>query len=164
MTTATLEDIKTRLALIQPFITGTKVAYQSAPNTINPTDMPCWVNLTGEGVYDPQVEGFDGVYETRNVRMLFFAAPRASGTPGEAENLCGPFFSRVRDFFLARPGLSYIGPGGVPTYDNLPGVMNALVTGDSGTSILTFADVPYFGIEFRLTVFLTVLRTYAQFA
>ena len=42
---------KVRLATLQMLIEDSKRAYPEAPFSVNVTDMPCWVTLTGPGTY-----------------------------------------------------------------------------------------------------------------
>lgn len=102
--------------------------------------MPLFVNLTGGATYE-RSEGNDYDIETREYRMFLYVAPQMSGVPGEGEELCEPFFTRVREFFSARPSL-----GGVAD------VQNSRPTGDGGVQILKYQDMPYIGIEFKLEV------------
>lgn len=124
-------------------IPGVIHAFAEAPGTLNRSDMPCFVNFTGPATQDWAGLGDEMDIEARVYLMRLYVLPAADGTPGEAERLCEPFFSRVRDYFAARPQLG-----------NLTGIQAAYVIGDSGVAPLKFNDPnqPILGIEFKLQV------------
>ena len=138
-----------QLALLQAQITGVKVAYAEAPNSVVAANMPLFITIPGEAEDDWVSAGSDSDLETRTYRMLLIVAPRGAGIPGEALALCNPFFDRVRDFFAARPALG------------LDSVHSATYLGDSGTTNIVYQDVPQVGIEFRLRIVEYLQRTYA---
>lgn len=143
--------VKTRLAEIQAKIAGVKRAYAQAPLSLPDSDLPAFVNFTGEATHESRIGGADVDAETRQYRMRLYIERSGQGIDGEAERLCEPFFDLVRDAFMARPGL-----------EQLDNVQVARLLGDSGVSALTYAGEPYIGIEFRLYVMELVRVTYAE--
>jgi len=148
---------KVRLATLQMLIEGSKHAYPEAPNTVNMTDMPCWVTLTGPGSYPQEGEQDEGeagamiVKVHRQYKMLLLAAPFGTGIAGEAERIAEPFIDRTKLFFASRPSL-----GG------LDGLQSFFVTGDSGVSIITYQDTKYYGVSFDASVIEYEFFTYAD--
>jgi hypothetical protein len=141
------QDIRTRLAAMQRNITGIKKAFDKIPRTIERTELPCFVNLVGAGNYDLQTYGRQMVRDVRTYRMLLFVKEVSDDTESAAEEACYPFFDRVRSYFLARPGLELDG-------ESPPGLtaLDALLQGDSGVQIITYAQKRYAGIEFRILI------------
>lgn len=138
--TATVAQVRARLAELCLEIEGIVTAYAEAPQSLNATDMPTVVILPGPTT-DGENHGAEYEDMLREYRILIYVTPRGAGLPGEGERLLSPFFDRFEEFFLARPSL-----GG------LPGVQMAKWGGDGGSAILTYNDTPYLGIDAKISV------------
>lgn len=149
----TVSTVKAQLVVLQKQITGIKNAYAEAPIGINTSENPVFINLTGSATENWEALGDDQNLETRVYNMRLYVAPVSSGLPGEAERLCEPFFSRVRDFFAAHPFLG-----------NLRGVSTAYVISDSGVTRFAYDDpnLLWIGIEFKLQVQEQIAITYVE--
>lgn len=158
----TLNQLKTRLALIQGAISGVTRAYAQAPRTLG-ADLPAFVNLTGPAAHNWQILGADGDYEQRDILMRLHVIPWELGIPGESEELVEPFLERVRTAFSARPGLGSYGLGlaGASEFGPLEGVLRAYLVGDNGINGYIYAGQSYVGVEFRLRVMSIIAVSYA---
>jgi hypothetical protein len=145
--------VKAAIVVMQKLITGVKTAYAQAPASLNTADLPMFVNLTSVANQDWEGLGDGGDYETRVYLMRLYVLQGVLGIPGEAERLCEPFFTSVRDYFAARPFLN-----------GTHGVQYAYVIGDSGVTRLVFdnPETPLLGIEFKLQVKEQIQFTYAE--
>jgi hypothetical protein len=164
-----VKTIKERLELVQEGrvateeleaiagIEGVNRAYARGPISLPPSDLPIFVNFTGPASEDWRILGETLDQESRAYIMRLYVRPWLQGIDGEAEELCEPFFERVRDRFASRPGL---GLGAIDT--QLPGI-DAVLLGDSGVVGLRYpvggGDM-FIGIEFRLQVMEIVKRKY----
>jgi hypothetical protein len=153
--TLTLDDIKSRLALIQEQIEGVRRAYTYGPDTLPPGDLPLFVTFIGPAQDDWKNWGADYDMETRQFLMRLYVMEEGAGITGESERNVTPFLERVRDMFAARPGL---GTGVVGT--QLAGVMEAQFMGDKGISILPYGGDGFIGAEFTLQVGWLINRQY----
>jgi len=121
---ADVEEIRERLAMIQRTIEGVKRAYEYAPQSLPPSDLPAFVNFVGPSMENWQALGSNYDQEGRTFIMRLFVKGVQQGVDGEAEKACEPFLERVRDAFSGRPGLGLghsSGSAGRP----LDGVMGA---------------------------------------
>src|SRR6267154_1244910 len=134
-------QVKVALADQQVQIEGVQRSFPQAPNSIVVTDMPLMLNLAGAASY-PVLEADYGI-EERDYQMLLLVLPQGQGLEGEGETICEPFFGRVRRRFLARPHLG------------VDFVQNSIITGDTGVRVISFANMPYYGIIFtnRITAY-----------
>jgi hypothetical protein len=136
-------SVKTRLALLQEYIPVIRKEYAQAPEMINVSDMPLFINLTGRGNPDYVSEGDFHNLETRIYSMRLYVLPVALGIPGEGERLVEPLIETINTFFSARPSL-----GG------LENIFTAYLIGDSGIIQLPYqagGDL-YIGCDFTLQV------------
>ena len=138
-------------------IEGVNRAYAHGPIILPPGDLPIFVNFTVPASEDWRSLGSQFDQETRTYIMRLYVRPWLQGIDGEAEELCEPFFARVRDKFASRPGL---GLGSIDT--QISGV-EAVLLGDSGVVGMRYpvavGDM-FIGIEFRLQVIENVKRKY----
>lgn len=158
---ADVEEIRERLAMIQRTIEGVKRAYEYAPQSLPPSDLPAFVNFVGPSMENWQALGSNYDQEGRTFIMRLFVKGVQQGVDGEAEKACEPFLERVRDAFSGRPGLGLghsSGSAGRP----LDGVMGAYLAGDSGISPMLYAGEEFLGTEFRLHVQQVVGVTYVE--
>jgi hypothetical protein len=141
------QDIRERLAAMQRNITGITKAFDLIPRTVQPTELPCFINLVGASNYDLQTYGRQMVKDNRQYRMLLLVKETGDDIESGAEEACYIFLDRVRDYFLARPGLELTG-------ENPPGLaaVDALLLGDSGVQRITYAAKAYAGVEFRILI------------
>jgi hypothetical protein len=154
----TVATVKPRLVQIQKTITGVKRAYAQAPGAIPPGDLPLFLNFTGPSENNWEILGEDGDVETRMYLMRLLVRQLGQGIDGEAERLCEPFFTSVRNAFAARPGL-----GLGTSSSHLAGVQLAVLLGDSGVSVIKHAGEEFIGVEFRLQVTEYIEVSYAAY-
>lgn len=159
---ATLSEIKTRLALIQPAISGVEQAYAEGPKALVPANMPLFVNLLGPTQADHKALGAEANLRANTILMRLYVCPIQQGLDGEAERLVEPLIPLVWACFDARPGL---GTYGLSISDLVPlaGVRGAHILSDSGIRSLVYAGTPYLGVEFRLNVIQIVEVSYAPY-
>lgn len=138
-----VETVKSALATLQVQIAGVVRAYEDAPYSLPPTDLPAFVNFAGAAGYDygaADIEGY--VIVTREYRMRLLVAAVQTGIPGEAEALCKPFLTTVPAYFFARPSLGQVSM-----------VQRARIVGDGGVQQFPWGlNEAHIGIEFRLQV------------
>jgi len=144
--------VKARLASIEESITDVKRAHAQPPAALPAADLPAMVNFAGAAEHDWRILGSDSDQETRQYTLRLYIAPVGQGVPGEMERLCEPFFSSVRDTFAARPAL-----------EQLIGVIQATLLGDSGPVVMAYGKLQYIGIEFRLQVVELIGRMYDDY-
>ena len=157
---ANVVDVMARIAaiereIINPSTSGSLVAYDNVPYTINTADMPLFVNYTGN-LSDNTLEGDDEFgreyAETRNHRLTLYIAPFGTGVEGEKWGLLAPFFDLVYAKFMGYPHLK-----------NLAGVRDAKLIADTGmTQTVKFISQEYFGAQFTLRVTTTARRLLAK--
>ncbi len=138
-----VETVKAALATLQAQIAGVTRAYEDAPYSLPPSDLPAFVNFAAAAGYDYRAADVEGyVIVTREYRMRLLVAAVQTGIPGEAEALCKPFFTSVPVYFFARPSL-----GGVSM------VQMARIVADGGIQAFPWGqNEAHIGIEFRLQV------------
>lgn len=141
--------VKTRLSEIQAAITGVKRAYLNAPLSIPESDLPLFINYTGQAQNDYELYGDGEINEAREFIMRLYVAPIQAGISGEAEAKVEPFFPLVYAAFGARPGLSSATTGHTSP---LAGIKFAFIMADGGVSVLQFAGESFIGAEFRIRV------------
>jgi hypothetical protein len=153
--------LKTRLAALQPYITGVLKAYPQAPKNIPDTDVPLMLNFVGPATYDD--DGGENVIEMREIKVRLYVCRKQEGIDGEAEARVEPFIPLVWAFFAARPGLGSGGTAITPRLTPLAGVLRVQVISDSGVTVLPYNQIEYLGVEFRLIVTMIIGRTYAPY-
>lgn len=144
--TATIADIKARLAAIEKTITGVKRAYANGPASLPDTDFPVFVNFTGAASQTPY-SGDGLVRRVREYLLRLYVAPAQTGLDGAIETKTAGLIEPVYAAFGAHPVLGH--SAALPA---LAGVASARLTADSGPARLAYANTDYIGVEFRLSV------------
>jgi hypothetical protein len=159
----TVVPILARIALLQQEIvvptSGSVVpsntyitAEDNVPYSINPGNMPLFVNYVGPLVSSKLVgsdERGRTFEEVRQYKMVLYYAPFGSGTnDGEKYGELTAYFDPVYNKFGAYPRLR-----------QLIGVQDAVITTDSGAAVVRFQGTDYYGITFTLQVTTRVRRT-----
>ena len=141
--------------IINPSTSGSLVAYDNVPYTINTADMPLFINYAGN-LSDNTMEGDDEFarefVETRNHRLTLYIAPFGTGVEGEKWGLLAPYFDLIYAKF-----------GSYPHLKQLAGVRDARLTADTGmTQVVKFIGQEYFGAQFTLRVTTSARRLIAK--
>lgn len=125
------QPTRIRIAGICGLINGVRTAFTNIPRVLQDAQLPAFVIFPGPATFDTYEEGQDIVKETRLYRLTLYVQNAAFGTTGDLEINTDPFFTSVRDFFLARPGLE------LDTDPNpkIPSAFNAKLLGDGGYQI-----------------------------
>lgn len=159
MMTPDVDKILARIALLQRSIidpvTGKAiVAYDNVPYTISVADMPLFVNFVGELSQSVMI-GSDHLgrtfNETRVINMMLYHSPYGTGAEGEKMGLLTPYFSLVYNLIGKYPHLS-----------NLGGIIDAKLSNDSGTTVVSFNGQSYFGVRFALQIVSKTRRSLAE--
>ena len=131
MTVITTAPTRVRIAGMCQLIPGVQTGFTNIPRTLKDAQLPAFVIFPGPASFDNYAEGQDIVQETRTYRLTLYVQNAAFGTEGSIEIDTDPFFTSVRDYFLARPGLE------LDTDPNpkIPAVFNAKLLGDGGFQI-----------------------------
>lgn len=142
-----VELTTTRIAELCGNVEGVRTAFQQIPRIISNAQVPAVVVFPGEATYDTTTLGEQMVLEVRIYRIVLFYAEAAFGTQGQQQIGIEPLFTRIRDYFLARPGLS------LPTEDRV--IYDATMQGDAGFQIVDYPSgtdktTSFAAIEFRL--------------
>jgi len=147
--TGNVDEVMEKLAeiereILDPVTNKALVAYENVPYTISAADMPLFVNFVG-ALTNSEMIGSDEkartYNDTRNYTLTLYHSPFGAGVEGEKMGLLTPFFARVYDTFAKYPHLKLMG-----------GVMDAMLTGDSGMTIVNFVAQQYYGVRFTLQV------------
>lgn len=81
-------------------------SYANIPRTLNSTDLPALVVFPGTLLKRTQNAGAPMmVEETRNYDMIFFFAQARLGSEDSSQITVAPWFDRIPEWFIARPGL-----------------------------------------------------------
>lgn len=139
----------TRIAAMWRNVEGITKAFTDIPRVLLPVELPAVVIFPGAATYDTDAEGDNDVLETRVYQMNLYVEKAAFGTENQAQIKVNPFFDRVRDYFLARPGLE-LDDATLPQ----DVVYTARITGDSGFQIFEYppGGDQYAAISFTLQV------------
>jgi len=157
--TAEVQNVMAQLAAIEteivdPVTSGSIYAYPNVPYTISAVDMPLFVNFA-KNLISNQVAGSDErgreFQEVRNYDLVLYHSPYGAGVEDEKLGDLQAYFKLVYDKF-----------GGYPHLKQLGGVMDALITQDSGMSIVEFGGQHYFGIRFTLRVTASIRRAFVS--
>lgn len=145
----TVQETTERIATLCGNIEGVRTAFTQIPRIISNAQVPAVVIFPGEATYDVTTMGEQMVLEPRIYRIVLFYAEAAFGTQGQSQIGIEPMFTRIRDYFLARPGLS------LP--DDASVIYDATMQGDSGFQLIDYASgqdklTQWAAIEFRLEV------------
>jgi len=138
----TVATVGAAIASVQEDITGvTKAfAHDELPGSIPTSHLPCFLNFPEAAEYTILSHGY--VQEIREWRMQLYVMPKGRDTDAARQGgAVEPFFRRTYEEFLDSIQL-----------ESLSGVVCAMVTSDTGWSVLTWCGVPYVGIEFILQV------------
>lgn len=151
-----IETVRAQLAILEAGITTTSGsaigrAYTQLPReAVNDADLPAFLNFVRDGTSDITNVGEDAYQFTRLYTMWLLVLPGQEGlTQGEAESRVEPWIPAVYTYFNARPKLSAV-----------TDVKRANIVGDTGPRQLIWADVVYWGCEFRLSVTERLTRSY----
>jgi hypothetical protein len=127
-------------------------AYEQLPHqAVNDADLPVCLNFVREATADLTNAGEDFYQTTRQYLVWLLLLPASEGlSDGEAESMVEPVIPTFYNYFLARPKL-------VAVTD----VKRMVIASDSGPRQLVWADIAYWGVEFRLNVTERLTRTYA---
>ena len=108
-------------------------AYATIPRTLNSTDLPAAIIFPGRLISRELVGSPRHVKETRNYDMALFIAMAALGDDSSSQIAVAPWFDRVADWFIARPGLELDGdsPQEQVTFD-------ATLLNDNGYELLKY--------------------------
>ena len=144
-----VQETVTRIATLAGQVEGVKTAFEQIPRIISNAQVPAIVIFPGEATYDVTTLGEQSVLEDRIYRIVLFYAEAAFGTQGQQQIGIEPMFTRIRDYFLARPGLSLSG-------DNTNVIYDATMQGDAGFQIVDYPSgtdktTSFAAIEFRLS-------------
>lgn len=82
-----------------------QTAFPNIPRTVQPAQLPAVIIFPGAATYDYDEYGENIVSETRKYRSLLLVSSALLGNEQTGEENVEPYFSRVRDYFAARPGL-----------------------------------------------------------
>lgn len=146
----TVQETTERIATLAGAVEGVKTPFEQIPRIITPAQCPAVVIFPGEANYDLTTLGEQMVKEDRIYRIVLFYAEAAFGTQGQQQIGIEPMFTRIRDYFLARPGLSL-----PDTPTNV--VYDATMQGDAGFQIIDYPSgtdktTSFAAIEFRMEV------------
>jgi hypothetical protein len=136
--------------IIVPTSGSAPYAYDNIPHTINMGMMPCFVNFPGpliSNILDGSDQDGREFYEIRNFNLAFYLAPLGAGINEEMAGDLAPYFELVYTKF-----------GQYPRLKASPEIVDAVITGDSGTTQLAFIQTTYYGIRFTLKVTRLVRR------
>lgn len=122
-------------------------AFAQIPREIQDAGLPAIVILPGPAAYDTDSMGDEIVVEKRIYNLHFFYSRVDVGTEGEAQAALVPYFSRIRNFFVARPGLwdaEAVQPEDVQ--------FDSRLIGDQGFEKIQYGANAFYGIRFQLEV------------
>lgn len=139
-----------RLAAMCREIEGVRTAFDNIPRVLQDAELPAFVIYPGRAaLVDADLTGEGDLIEQRTYTMTLYLIKAAYGTEYQAQTSIVPFFDRVRDYFMARPGLEY---GADPASN--PRVFDTAWRGDNGFDVLRYplSGTPYAAIEFNLQV------------
>lgn len=148
----TVASVTERLALMWANIDGIRTPFKQVPRVILGAQVPAVVIFPGEAQYNLTTLSEQIVVEHRTYDMVLFYAPALFGTATQQQIGIEPFFTTVRDYFLARPGLTL---DGADPPQNV--VYDAKILGDSGFQLVDYASgeseiTSFAAIRFRIRV------------
>ncbi len=126
------------------------IAYDNIPGTLTASQMPCFVNYPRQLIKNDLVgsdERGRTFLETRNFGLTLYHSPVGTGANEEKTGLLVPYFELVYSKF-----------GSYPHLKALEGIVDALITNDSGTGTATYSGTEYYAINFNLQVIRRVRR------
>jgi hypothetical protein len=140
-----VETTRPRLIAMWRQVDGVQHVYDHIPRVIQTAELPGVIVFPGE--MSSTLDASDLVSDDRIYRSWLFLAEAKLGVEGQAEIDADPWFSRVRDHFVAHPGLEL--DDITPPQDI---VFNSAFEGDSGFTLRPYGGKDYAVIEFRLRV------------
>lgn len=145
-----VQTVTQRLAAMCREIDGVNKVFDNIPRALQDADLPAFVIYPGRGVIaNVSITGENDLLEQRTYTLTLYLMQATLGSTYQAQIAIVPFFDRVRDYFMARPGLE---TGDNPPADNR--VYDTQWLGDNGFDVLRYplSGAPYAAIEFSLRV------------
>lgn len=142
---------RVRIAAMCGAINGVRTAFTQIPRVLQDAQLPAFVVFPGEATYDRNTESEQMVLETRTYNLILYISNARFDTSGALEIEADPFFTAVRDYFLARPGLELDSQGNNQTES----AFLAVLLGDGGLQVGPYpigGDETYIQIRWRLQV------------
>lgn len=136
--TATVQEVKERLAALELLIEGVNSSNTRAPRSLVQVNLPTFVNRVADATYSKTNFGEQITQVTRLYRLELYVTTYSLGIEAEAEERCEPFIDRVGEFFLDRIGLELNGNDAI--------VHQATLESDTGVAV----NIPYPGTEGKL--------------
>lgn len=150
-------DVMAGLAIVETRLktAGTiNHVFDVAPNSINPADLPCFVNMPGQervkwegGSDESETAGL----ATRVYHCLLYVVPRGVGVSGEIVRVTLPVLDLARVEFQGSQSL-----GGKK------GIVRVNYLGDSGVRELTYVGMGYIGVDIQVEVTERIVAYYAD--
>ena len=141
MSRVSLETVASRICYIQMQVAGVNTAYSfDVPNKLNSADLPLFINIPTEATVDYSTSGM--ATETRFWYMLLYVHPIQR--PHELAlrlSTVSQLIDNTYETFQQHPALS-----------NLDFIQSAHIVSDSGIISLSYGNVQYSGVEFKLQV------------
>lgn len=82
-----------------------ETAFKTIPRIVSPAQLPCVIIFPREATYNYDDYGENIVSETRKYEAQLMVSSALLGNEQTGEVIVEPYFSAVRDYFAARPGL-----------------------------------------------------------
>ena len=143
------EQIQANLATILRSVAGVKMAYDRAPASIPPNELPACVTFPGRADKTGNT-GPTWLELERTFFLRIYVTPIQAGETGNAESKAIPFISLVRSKILAYPAVKAAGFWSDMQMD-----------GDSGVAVLQYANEQFLGVEHQVRIRYRVRYTYA---
>lgn len=138
-----VQTTRARLAAMYALVTGITKAFPDIPRVVQDAELPAVVIWPGEATYDTDSGGDNDVLETRTYQAFLLVQNLQLGTENQAQIAVDPFIDRIRDYFLARPGLELTGASPPQMV-----VDNATLLRDSGYIVQNYGGVDYGAVIF----------------
>lgn len=146
-----VETTTQRLAAMGALISGIRTSFENIPRVVQDAELPVFIVVPGEATYDLTSDGEEIVREVRTYLLYVLVENMQLGSENQAQIAIAPYFSRVRNYFVARPGLE-LDTNAEPQ----DVVYDAALVGDRGFQAIPYPGMQnspvYAGIEFRLQV------------
>lgn len=135
--------------MAQGQIAGISTVYQTIPQVVQDSELPCLIPWPGPNVnsYQDDIMGEDQFESVRRYDLIVLYSRPNVATPGETQIGIEALIDTVITFFIARPGLTLVGQAAPQTM-----VLNTKVTGDQGIETIEYAKQPYLGFRLALEV------------
>lgn len=147
--------VLTQIATLQRMIIAPETsrpvkAYDAIPLTIAVAQCPCFVNFP-KNLVENRLVGSDQsgreFWEIRNYALNLYHSSFGTGANEEKSGLLVPYFELVYALF-----------GKYPHLNSLPGIVDAILTSDTGVGTATYVGNSYYAISFILKVTTRVRR------